>query len=205
VREALEFFGQEDRPFTFWLFPGYSPAELPRILEAAGLHAVGTESAMVLDLSRMGRPATVQGLDIRRVTTRDDLRAFADIAAANSTPPDPHVRAFYDLTESAFLDVRSPQRLYLGCLDGRPVATAESTIAGGVAGLYNVSTLGAFRGRGVGSAMTGRCLSDAQRLGMSAAVLQASSEGEPVYRRLGFVATGTVTEFKPGEARRVSA
>lgn len=205
AREALEFFGQGGRPFTFWLLPGYSPSELPFVLEDAGLVAVGIEAAMALDLSRVGRYAPVEGLEIRRVTGRDDLRWFADITSANSTPPDPYVGAYYDLTQHAFLDGASPPRLYLGCLEGRPVATAELTIAGGVAGLYNVSTLGAFRGRGVGSALTDHCLSEAQRLRLSTAVLQASLEGEPVYRRLGFVATGTVTEFKPGEARRVSA
>ena len=205
IDEAIDFLMSENRPFTFWVLPGDGPPDLPRLLTEAGLAEVGTETAMVLDLASHRTAAPSTGIDIRRVSTREDLAAFADVCAANSTPPDPYVAAYYRLTERAFLDCGSPQRLYLGCVDERPVATAEVAIAAGVAGLYNISTLAQFRGRGVGGAMTSHCLEQAKRLGMQSAVLQASTEGEPVYRRLGFSATGLVTEYKPRSGREAMA
>ena len=77
------------------------------------------------------------------------------------------------------------------------MATAELTIAGGVAGLYNITTLPACRGRGIGSAMTWQPLLDARAAGLGAAVLQAADAGVNVYRRIGFAPFGVITEYKP--------
>jgi ribosomal protein S18 acetylase RimI-like enzyme len=203
VREAIAFFLTGGRPYTFWLLPGCTPGNLAEILEEAGLTVEGHETAMWLDLSRSVPESPPPGLVIRQVTAGEDLMSFADVLGATSEPPDPQVSAFYAAAERTLLDPDSPQRLFLGLLDGRPVATSEVTVAGGVAGLYNVATAAAHRGLGIGKAMTNHCLAAARGLGVSDAVLQASREGERVYRGLGFVAIGRVTEFKPAGERSV--
>jgi len=63
--------------------------------------------------------------------------------------------------------------------DGEPVATAEESIGGGVAGRYNMSTTMEFRRRGIGSAMTLGAL-PVRRLVRG--VLQAAEPGVGVYR-----------------------
>ena len=104
---------------------------------------------------------------------------------------------FYEIGTAALLDADSPLRAYVGYLEGIPVATSELTVAGGVVGLYNVSTLEAYRRRGFGSAMTLWPLVEAAREGHGTAILQASAAGVGVYRRLGFEPFGDITEFKP--------
>jgi ribosomal protein S18 acetylase RimI-like enzyme len=137
------------------------------------------------------------GLRIERVRTRDQLREFAALNAANWTPPDAHVLRFYELAEEILLTPNAPLRLYLGYLHGVAVATAELTISEGTAGLYNISTMPAFRRRGIGSAMTVRPLLDARAAGIQVAVLQAAPDGIGVYKRVGFEAFGEIVEFKP--------
>jgi GNAT superfamily N-acetyltransferase len=132
------------------------------------------------------------------VQTPRDLAAFAKISAANWSPPDPDVRPFYELAETALLAPDTPQWLYLGVLDTIPVATAELTVGGGLVGVYNVSTVPAFRGRGIGTAMTHTPLAAAKDAGHRTAILQAAPDGVRVYQRLGFASFGTITEFKPG-------
>ena len=136
-------------------------------------------------------------LRIERVRTCEQLRAFAGVSAANWSPPDENVIEFYERTATAALRDDSPLRFYLGTRDAVPVATAEMTVSGATAGLYNIATLASARGRGFGSAMTTFPLAEARREGCTTAVLQASADGVGIYRRAGFVEVGTITEYKP--------
>jgi GNAT superfamily N-acetyltransferase len=198
IGDALRFFGEVGHPFSWWLGPGFAPADLPALLISAGLHQAETERAMSLDLEALP-PSTVDvsGLDIQRVRTVEALEAFALVAASNWQPPDPWVIKFYRRGLPAFLRPDCPQWFYIGLLDGLPVATAELTVGGGVVGLYNISTLAPYRGRGIGSAMTRAPLADARAAGWRTAILQAAEAGVGVYHRLGFAPFGDVTEFKP--------
>lgn len=195
---AVAYFAERRRPFSWWVGPADQPPDLGAVLEDLGLERAETELAMALPLDELPTAiSTVHGLEVRRVSAPAELEAFARLSAANWTPPDPHVIAFYARTAPVLLDPESPQWLYLGYLEGEPVATAEATVAEGTAGLYNISTRPPWRGRGIGSLMTWRPLQDARANGCDLGVLQAAPEGVNIYRRLGFTAFGGITEFKP--------
>jgi ribosomal protein S18 acetylase RimI-like enzyme len=75
---------------------------------------------------------------------------------------------------------------YVGYVTGEPVATAARLDAFGVSVIANVGVVPSARRRGIGEAMTGRALVEATRTGCTAAYLQASVMGYPVYKRKGF-------------------
>lgn len=79
-----------------------------------------------------------------------------------------------------------PLKLYLGIIDGKPVATSMYYLATGVAGIYFVSAMPEVRNKGVGFAITQKPLIEAKKLGYRIGTLQASKMGEPVYLRMGF-------------------
>jgi ribosomal protein S18 acetylase RimI-like enzyme len=196
--DAVAHFAGAGRPFSWWLGPADRPDSLGAVLEAIGLAAEESELAMALPLADLPRAiAPVAGLEIRRVRTQIELETFAELSAANWTPPDPNVLAFYRLGAAVLLDPGSPQRLYVGHLDGEPVATAEATVASGTVGLYGIATRPEFRHRGIGSAMTWQPLRDAAADGCDLAVLQAAPAGVGLYRRLGFTPFGEIAEYKP--------
>jgi ribosomal protein S18 acetylase RimI-like enzyme len=60
--------------------------------------------------------------------------------------------------------------------------------------MYNISVVASQQRRGFGTAITAAAMQTARDLGMQTAVLQASEQGESVYRRLGFRVFGQVTE-----------
>jgi ribosomal protein S18 acetylase RimI-like enzyme len=195
---AVAYFGERRRPFSWWVGPADRPRDLGMVLQGLGLERAESELAMAIPLGSLSRAVPeVSGLEVRRVARPEELEAFARLSAANWTPPDPDVIEFYRLGASALLAPDSPQWLYLGCLDGEPVATAEATVVDGTAGLYNIATLPRCRGRGIGSLMTWRPLSDARSSGADLGVLQAAPAGVGIYRRLGFGSFGEITEFKP--------
>ncbi|MCI0391544.1 MAG: GNAT family N-acetyltransferase [Acidobacteria bacterium] len=198
VREAIAYFRAVDRPFSWWVGPVDQPPDLGEFLLAEGLEQAETELAMAADLAslRVG-DLSPSGLRIERVRTATQIYDFAQINAANWTPPDPLVLRFYELAASVLLDPDSPLWLYLGYLSEIPVATAELTIGGGVVGLYNICTLEAYRRRGFGSALTLQPLLDARSSGYQTGILQAAPDGVGVYTRVGFQPFGRITEYKP--------
>ncbi len=199
IRAAVDYFARVGRPFSWWLSPGNQPANLDALLLAAGLHRAETELAMAADLHtlRLGE-LSPGGLQIRRVHTAAQLQDFAQITAANWTPPDADVLRFYELAAPALLANDAAIWLYVGYLEEVPVAAAELTVGGGVVGLYNIATLAAYRRRGFGTALTLQPLLHARAYGYRTAILQAQgADGVRVYARVGFEPFGQITEYKP--------
>ena len=199
VQDAIDWY--RGRPFSWWVSPADLPAELPSILEAAGLHRVAEETAMACDLRRLEDSADrPHDLIVTQVRSPTDLDTFAELLAGLSDPPDTLIQEFYASGARCLLTAECPLRLYLGRRDGTPDATSEVTLAHGVAGLYNVSTAAPHRGQGIGTAMTVFPLLEAMGEGVRYGILQAEGEARRVYARVGFASAGVVAEYKPEAA-----
>jgi GNAT superfamily N-acetyltransferase len=77
-------------------------------------------------------------------------------------------------------------QLFVGRLDGKPVATSIAIRSGDASGVYNVGTLPEARRRGVGSAVTWGAVGAARAWGCDTIVLQSSAMGLSMYADMGF-------------------
>lgn len=193
IREISAAFAARHTGFLWWVAPFHTPVDLGVRLLAAGLRFEGTAPAMAMDLEALPRDeALPAGLEIIPVRDAVTLRDFVGVLAAemgvpegSANPAAAHHAALLQAIAPTLASGTVPLR-YLGLLDGRPVATSRISIGGGSAGLYAVATLPDVRGRGIGRALTLAALEAGRTLGYRIGVLQASSDGLPVYRRIGF-------------------
>ncbi len=197
VREAIDHFRRERRTFSWWTAPGDRPEGLAGLLVENGLRPAEVETGMWLDLDRLPLWPPPAGFDVRRVRTPAELGAVARVTAANAAPPDAAVERYFRLAAPFVLANDSPLSFFLGYLAGEPVAAAEITAGESIAGLYGLSTIEAFRGRGFGGALTLAALREARAAGRHTAVLQAAPAGAGLYRRIGFAPFGEIVEYKP--------
>jgi GNAT superfamily N-acetyltransferase len=195
IAELIAAFAGAGTGFVWWVAPFDAPADLGARLARVGLTLEGRAPAMAANLDDvpLDEPPP-PGLEVVPVTDVGTLREFLGVIAADwvewtGGEPTETQRRTLDawLREIPPRLAREPVPLHwIGRIDGVVVATSRVSIGAGVAGLYAVSTLPAYRGRGFGRAMTIAALRAARSIDYRIGVLQSSDLGYGVYRRLGF-------------------
>ncbi|MGZ6751478.1 MAG: GNAT family N-acetyltransferase [Nocardioides sp.] len=182
TREALAPYLERGLPFLWWGTPSSMTPTIAATLLEAGLVA-DVSPGMHLDLRGLVATAPLaRGVRIR-VATHAELPVVAAVMAEGFDFPTemvaPILRLMAPVEDRTFLHV-------LAELDGTPVAVGTAWVTGTTVGLYNIATLEAARGRGIGYAVTAALLEAGRGHGCTDAVLHATEMGRPVYERLGF-------------------
>ena len=137
------------------------------------------------------------GLEVRAADGVQTLQHHVDVVTAAFGMP----LAFAEQLLSPRL-LRLPDlTLYVGYVDGEPVATSALVATHRVAGVYNVACLPSHRKRGYGEAMTWHAVRSGADIGCIMASLQASEMGRPVYERMGFRLVAPYRTFVRAEHR----
>lgn len=157
------------------------------VLAAAGLVRDGGLPTMALQ--PLDCITAAPDADVRPVDDRATLAHLISVVTAS-----------FEMAPGALEHVFTPRlmangawRGYVAYVDGAPAATAQLFAHERVAGIYYVGTLDGYRKRGLGEAITRRCVVDGAAAGCDLATLQASSMGRPIYERMGFI---TPTEYR---------
>lgn len=196
IDNALDHFKSLNIRKLSWLAKeGVKASTLKKHLETRGLtfrESFAVE--MAIDLSKLGE-TTQKNDELEIISVEDNVELRKWIHAATSGfGMSPEVEdIWYGFFSETVFD--NPFRTYLALLNGSPVGTSQLFTSGGVAGIYNVSCIPEARGQGVGSAVTLAPLVEARKMGYSVGVLQASSMGFNVYRKLGFEDFGKLSVF----------
>ncbi|MET7397549.1 GNAT family N-acetyltransferase [Dactylosporangium sp. NPDC005572] len=162
-------------------------------LLARGATQTGDMPIMAVDVTTVagfGAPADLKICPvIDRAEMQEYVRAYAEPLGFRSDSVDTVV--------DHELNFGYPDVVRLaGIVDGRTVGTCTLSLATDVAALYCIATDPEYRRRSIATALTLEALRITRESGRRFATLQASSEGEPVYRRIGFETVARYRLFK---------
>ncbi|MBI5289123.1 MAG: hypothetical protein HY873_09135 [Chloroflexi bacterium] len=193
LRDAAAFFDERKLPFVVRVREGVDPAS-EAAAERMGMVAGGLLPSMIL--SPMKEPPPVPaGLEIRTAADIAGLRDHAAVVA--DAFGFPLQLAEQVLTER--LLTLTDTELYVGYVDGRPVASSAMFAVHRTAGVYNVGCVGTHRRKGYGEAMTWHAVRCGGSMGCIMSSLQASEMGAPVYTRMGYETPAHYKTFhRPG-------
>jgi ribosomal protein S18 acetylase RimI-like enzyme len=170
---------------VWWVGPNSSPADLGKRLRGAGCHCFKHFPGMALDLRCIVKSDRVPpNLNLSQVS---DFSIFEKHEHPYFGPMTTQRRRNFLDGERLLCAVR-PRRAFafIASMAGEPLGHALIFLGAGVAGVFDVGVVRRARGRGIGRAVTVAAVSHARRLGYRYAVLQASGDGEQVYRKIGF-------------------
>lgn len=154
--------------------------------------------------------------------TSDDSHPGMALTSLNEIPPDQSVAAISEVTDSAGFDdfvtsfatvfeappdhIEQVYRpllpategsLFVGRVDGHPVACGHLEMVEDVAGVYNIGVVEEFRGHGIGEAISWAVLRARREAGCDIGVLQSSEMAYPLYQKMDFEMVVEYHHFEP--------
>jgi ribosomal protein S18 acetylase RimI-like enzyme len=170
---------------VWWVGSLSSPPDLGRRLRDTGFHCIKHFPGMALDMRRMcAGTRTIPGLKLSRVS---DFSIFERHEHPFFGPMTTERRRNFLDGERILCSVKPTRAFaFVATVAGEALGHALVFLGAGVAGVFDVGVVRRARGRGIGKAVTLAALRHARKLGYRYAVLQASGEGEHLYRTIGF-------------------
>lgn len=169
-----------------WMvFPGDTPGDLGKRLEARGMPGGRGGNWLWVDLATLAAPPPVSP-DFRIEQVRDD-RAMAAWTRLSEEGFGVEVDIFYDAYARHGYGADAFSLHYIGYLGDTPVTTGTLLDAGGTATIYDLSTPPAFRNQGLGGALTHALMREIRRRGYGESWIWASNMARPLYQSLGYV------------------
>jgi len=160
--------------------PLTKPKNLGSMLEKYGFSNVYQQAGMAVELENLKNIIINENdLIVEKVDNEEELTYWSETVSKGF-----NLRIDFDFLK--FLYLQKDIHFYLGKFKANPVSTLMLYLSSGVAGLHAVSTLPEYRSKGFGISISRTALIDAFHKDYYIGVLQASSTGERVYRKLGF-------------------
>jgi ribosomal protein S18 acetylase RimI-like enzyme len=186
IDEIIGQIGQSTDHIDWLVFPGCQPADLGQRLQARGMRGGLGGTWMLADLASMSHtPALPEHFRIDYVSDNAMLDAWKRVSAAGFGGD---TQIYYDAYARHGFGAEAISLHYIGYLNDQPVTSSTLLLAGGIAGIYDISTPPAFRRQGYGSAITRAMMREAQRRGYADAWIWSSNMGKGIYQACGFVA-----------------
>jgi GNAT superfamily N-acetyltransferase len=200
IQAQVAYFERLGAELTWLVYDHDRPPDLKERLLAHGFDADEPETTLVLDLRDppSGLLDPVQA-DVRRV---DDPEGLDAVVRINERAFDREFHGWREQLERRLTISPHGLRIYVACVDGQPVSTAQLSMYAGqpLGGIIRAATLPEYRGRGLFTALVATIVQEAMRRGQRFIDADANEMSRPILERLGFQPAMRVQAFtrEPG-------
>lgn len=186
VAEAAHYFKTRVPRWSFWLCEDRLDTATRRrareVLGDFGLRGISHPPGMIAN-TLLPTVRSLPPIEIRRVATAADRRAFAEITSISFEIPYTIARSVYT-PEWAW---QGEYQGYVAVAEGRVVAITATVAAAGVIGIYSLATHPSYRRMGYAEALVRGVVEQVRKeTGLERVVLQSTETGYALYRRMGF-------------------
>ena len=205
INDLIRRIGQSVNQVDWFVFPDCQPADLgERIVAAATAGGPDGEWTLVGQIGGPGgrwmladlaalpdAPEAPDGFRVEHLRDTDGLARWLHVSRigfGHEVDPSESVEAqpFYAAYARHGFGRDAFSLHYIGFVDDEPVTASTLLLAGGIAGLYDVSTPPSLRRQGYGSAISRVLMVEAQKRGYKDAFVWSSPMGKGVYGRIGY-------------------
>jgi len=182
IREIVSFFEKKNFTFLCLIGPNTQPENIRSILLENNFCLKIREPAMAFFLDELEiKNQPLSEMEIVQPKNQKELIDWNNVRKKVYEFPEEVI------SQSFLIPVLDPKvTTFLAYIEGKPVATSLVYYYSGVAGIYSVTTLPEYRGKGIGTYMTFLTMQDAKRKGYKIMTLHSSEKGINVYKRMGF-------------------
>jgi GNAT superfamily N-acetyltransferase len=193
VDPILDIYLSQNLPFFWSDWPDAGTPGLGDYLKSKDISFMHLADMPIMSrkLSELPELSFPKGVDIVRVRNQQDQAGWLMVMMEGFEEPEPARPDVQMYLANSISEAIPVFEHFLAYWDGIPCAISSFVRASLGAGIYNVATLPAYRGRGLGRAMTLTVMQSAQKAGYSTSMLFATTSGFPVYKRLGFETIST--------------
>lgn len=190
IQQLVNDFTTKKKVLAWWISPEVWNPKIHKLLTTHGLTLNEEEVGMANAPERLHLPTKkVEDLSIVTIETEKELQDYAHVLASVFDPFDEEAIKFYQIVAKAYL--QQPQRThFVAYLSGEPCATCCIAVDESLGGIYDIITHPQFQRRGLGTLMTSHAIWQLQSMQISLIGMQASAQGLPLYRKMGFESFG---------------
>jgi hypothetical protein len=197
IEEQIAYFSAGNQPFEWKVYAHDRPADLAQRLAARGFVLEEPDAIMVLDVAA-APPALLAepAVDVRRLS---DPAQLADVVAVLGPVWGEDFNWVYERL-GGHMAIPDYLSVFVAYSDGTPACAGWTYYSPGhFAGLWGGSTLAAYRGRGLYTAVLAARVREAHQRGVRYLTIDAGSMSRPIVARHGFevIAHATACEWKP--------
>ena len=188
-----DYYAKKNVPFALWVGPQNFDNEVDKILQLANLKCVESELAMAASAQdAVMKFNNIEGFVTKEVLDIDTFKDYGFVMASVFDPFDEEAVAFYKKVSADYDNKNGKYQMFVGYMNGEPAAICCSIISNEkFGGIYDIVTNPKFQRKGLGTYMTSVAIKNLTDQGCDIVGMQASDDGQHVYKKMGFEFFGT--------------